>query len=67
MSDVYLGPGMPVLESGEYAAVTPAGHLLDMLFVAAGSCFPSSQNIAGPGVSVRYVLVKPSTYRRISY
>ena len=55
-------PGHPVLDSGRYAAVTPAGHTLKELWIAAGSQFPPSRAIAGSGVTVRYVLIEPSTY-----
>ena len=59
---VQYEPGHPVLNSGHYAAVTLAGHTLKELWIAGGSSFPPARTIAGPGVTVRYVLIERSTF-----
>jgi hypothetical protein len=61
----YYEPGQPVLKRGVYAACTQARRVLDEVVVL-GPLFPPSRTIAGPGVSVRYVLIEPCTYLRIA-
>lgn len=50
-------PGDVAPNTGRYAAVTPNGHCLGIeVWIPAGWLFPD--DIAGPGVEVRYVLTQ---------